>query len=350
MHNLPSGNWIRDLKPAQRPTGDDHWSDSTEVVGSKDMVAAVLWERVVLFWETKGEEVTQLNPLNLGNLRCRRGGGDIQVCGTKVAILARGNDIIRGEGVVEGSGMASLIVMEKGERGLVKKTLSNFTGCLHGGLVALNGNFIALAKDVLKSDVVDTRIALWCGDKRLSDVLLPGRMGHSVTGIILEAPYVILSLFSQSDSTREGVVTIKVYSVSSNNQMQEISSEGSLLKSIPIRGLTGDPSSHISRFVFNDFIIGYVQQPWGAGDIGVHILDKKLLLNPKVSAEGVWVRRIFLPNDCTTVSINNTSLVCAKDANTWAYHNGEGVGVGWERYNPKRGELYMMSFWMEPVE
>ena len=354
MHNLPSGNWIRDLKPAQRPTGDDHWSDSTEVVGSKDMVAAVLWERVVLFWETKGEEVTQLNPLNLGNLRCRRGGGDIQVCGTKVAILARGNDIIRGEGVVEGSGMASLIVMEKGERGLVKKTLSNFTGCLHGGLVALNGNFIALAKDVLKSDVVDTRIALWCGDKRLSDVLLPGRMGHSVTGIILEAPYVILSLFADRESTRERNVTIKVYSVSSSKQMEKISSQGCLLKSIPITGITGpipeirgDPTG--GRFVFNDFIIGHVQQQWGDKDTAVFIMDKKLLLNPRVSAKDVWMRRINLPYDCTMVNINNTSLVCAKDATTMVRCPGEMFGSSWTWGDPKKGKLFMISFWAKPV-
>ena len=137
--------------------------------------------------------------------------------------------------------MASLIVMEKGERGLVKKTLLNFT-LKAGGLLALNGNFIASVKEAVRSEL-DTKIALWGGDKRLSDVILPGRMpSQSVIGIIFEAPYVILSLFKESVvSTFTGKVTIKVYSVSSSKQMEKISSQGCLLKSIPIPGSAGDP-------------------------------------------------------------------------------------------------------------
>ena len=81
MHGLPSGNWIKDLKLAPRPNLvlDDHWSHSTEVVGSKDLLAAVLWERIVSFWEVKDGEMVQLEPLDLGNLRCVR--SSIQVCG-----------------------------------------------------------------------------------------------------------------------------------------------------------------------------------------------------------------------------------------------------------------------------
>ena len=88
MHKLPSGNWIQDLELTEKPTGsfEDHWSHSTEVVGSKEMVAAVMWERIVLFWElAKGEEVKELNPLYLGNLRCVKGG--IQVCKTQKFLL-----------------------------------------------------------------------------------------------------------------------------------------------------------------------------------------------------------------------------------------------------------------------
>ena len=116
MHSLPSGNWIKDLELGKRPIPNDHWGNYAEVVGSKEMLAVVLWERIVFFWEVKGDELKQLNPLLLGNLRCFLGG--IQVCGTKTAILARGPGM---------SGMVSLIVMEKGKRGLVKKTLSKFT-------------------------------------------------------------------------------------------------------------------------------------------------------------------------------------------------------------------------------
>ena len=128
-----------------------------------------------------------------------------------------------------------MIVMEKGKRGLVKKTLSNFTllALYTEGLLALNGNFIASVKDVA-TDVLDTKIALWGGDKRLSDVVLPGSMGQSVTGIIFEAPHVILSLLEADDvGALTGKVTIKVYSVSSSNQMEKMSSQGCLLKSIP---------------------------------------------------------------------------------------------------------------------
>ena len=77
-----------------------------------------------------------------------------------------------------------------------------------GGLLALNGNFIALAKDVLANELANTRIALWHGDKKLPEVTLPGHMGQSVTGIILEAPYVILSLFAEiGRKSKRGVTT-----------------------------------------------------------------------------------------------------------------------------------------------
>ena len=352
MHGLPSGNWIKDLNLAPRPNLvlDDHWSHSTEVVGSKDLVAAVLWGRVVVFWEVKEGEMVQLEPLYLGNQRCWK--GVVQVCGTKAAILARPRPHGR---FGPNQGMSSLILMEKGTSGWEKKTLTELT--LHaGGLPAINGDFIALAKDVysqrlLPSELTDTRISLWCGDKELPDVLLPGRMGQTVTGIIMEVPFVILSLVTRLQTigsmlSKSMDATIKVYSVSTSNRMEEISSQGSLLKNIPITGgLVGD---HI-RLIFNDFIIGHVQQPQASGDVSVHIMDKKLLLNPKVPAKDVWVRLITLPHDCKVVDINNTSLVCARDANAWEPWNGR-WGVGWTRECAKKGELHMISFWMNPVE
>ena len=166
----------------------------------------------------------------------------------------------------------------------------------------------------------------------------------------MEAPYVILSLFAEIGRKSKRGVTIKVYSVSSSIQMEKISCQGSFLKSIPITGTTGNPSE--SRFIFNDFIIGHVQQQYGDEDIAVHILDKKLLLNPKASEEDCWVRRINLPYDCTRVDINNTSLVCAKDATTWVDLTERGFGLGpeWARDSPKKGELYMISFWMKAAE
>ena len=57
MHSLLSGNWIKDLELAKRPNPKDHWGHSTEVVGSKDLMAAVLWERIFFFWEVKGEDM-----------------------------------------------------------------------------------------------------------------------------------------------------------------------------------------------------------------------------------------------------------------------------------------------------
>ena len=248
--------------------------------------------------------------------------------------------------------MSSLILMEKGTSGWEKKTLTELT--LHaGGLPAINGDFIALAKDVysprlLPSELAHTRISLWCGDKELPDVLLPGRMGQTVTGIILEVPFVILSLVTPLEPIGSRDATVKVYSVSTSNRMEEISSQGSLLKNIPItdRGeLVGDNI----RLIFNDFIIGHVHQPNDGDDISVHIMDKKLLLNPKVAAKNVWVRLITLPHDCKVVDINNTSLVCARDANAWEPWNGR-WGVAWTRNCAKKGELHMISFWMKPVE
>ena len=329
IHSLSYGNWIKDLELTQTPTEDDHWSDSTKVVGSKDLLAAVLWERIVFFWEVKDGEMVQLEPLDLGNLRCWKSG--IQVCGTKAAVLAQGS-------FGPNFGLASLIVVEKCTSGLVKKTLAKLN-LYDGGFLALNGNFIALAQDPFSEELADTRISLWRGDNRLPDVVLPGRMGQSVTSIILEAPFVILSLFADSESRRDA--TIKVYSVSLSNRMEEISSQGFLLKSIHLTGATGEPIAYESRLIFNDFIIGHVQQPVGGEDISVHVMDKKLLLNPKVPAKDVWVRLINLPRDCSTVSINNTSLVCARDARTWDNYGG----VHWTPGDPKKGELFMISFW-----
>ena len=341
MHGLPSGNWIKDLKLAPTPNLDDHWSlPYTEVVGSKDLVAAVLWERIVIFWEVKEREMVQLEPLDLGSLRCWKGG--IQVCGTKAAVLARG---CFGPNL----GMSSLILMEKGTSGWENKTLTELT-LYAGGLPAINGDFIALAKDVysqrlLPSELTDTRISLWCGDKELPDVLLPGRMGQTVTGIIMEVPFVILSLVTRLQTigsmlSKSMDATIKVYSVSTSNRMEEISSQGSLLKNIPITD-RGELVGNNIRLIFNDFIIGHVQQPQDGGDVSVHIMDKKLLLNPKVPAKDVWVREIKLPRDCKVVDINNTSLVCARDARTWDDYGG----VHWTPGDPKKGELFMISFW-----
>ena len=113
----------------------------------------------------------------------------------------------------------------------------------------------------------------------------------------------------------------------------------------------GRPSG--SQFVFNDYIIGHVQiQEDTAQDTTVHILDKKLLLNLNVSATDTWVREISLPYDCTSIDINISSFVCAKDGNTWIAPNANGVGAGWDWTwdNPKKGKLFIMRFWMKPVE
>ena len=238
--------------------------------------------------------------------------------------------------------MSSLILMEKGTSGWESKTLTELT-LYAGGLPAINGDFIALAKDVysehllLPSKLADTRISLWCGDKELPDVLLPGRMGQTVTGIILEVPFVILSLVTPLQTIGSTDAMIKVYSVSTSNRMEEISSQGSLLKNIPItdRGeLVGDNI----RPIFNDFIIGHVQQPQASGDVSVHIMDKKLLLNPKVPAKDVWVREIKLPHDCKVVDINNTSLVCARDGATREPLEEGQWGVAWTADCAKKGE------------
>ena len=69
----------------------------------------------------------------------------------------------------------------------------------------------------------------------LPDVVLPGRAGQSVTAIIMEAPFVVLSLFTEDLETRAWTVSIKVYSVSPSNLMEKISSQGTLLKNIPVR-------------------------------------------------------------------------------------------------------------------
>ena len=357
MHGLPSGNWIKDLKLAPRPNLvlDDHWSHSTEVVGSKDLVTAVLWGRIVVFWEVKEGEMVQLEPLYLGNQRCWK--GVVQVCGTKAAILARPRPHGR---FGPNQGMSSLILMEKGTSGWESKTLTELT-LYAGGLPAINGDFIALAKDVysehllLPSELADTRISLWCGDKELPDVLLPGRMGQTVTGIILEVPFVILSLVTRLQTigsmlSKSMDATIKVYSVSTSNRMEEISSQGSLLKNIPITGDRGELVGDNTRLIFNDFIIGHVQQPQDGDEVSVHIMDKKLLLNPKVPAKDVWVREIKLPHDCNVVDINNTSLVCSRDGAT-REPLGEGQwGVAWTADCAKKGELHMINFWMKPVE
>ena len=283
--------------------------------------------------------MVQLDPLYLGSLRCWEGG--IQVCGTKAAVLARGYS---GPNL----GMSSLTLMEKGTSGWEKKTLTELT-LYAGGLPAINGDFIALAKDVysehllLPSKLADTRISLWCGDTELPDVLLPGRMGQTVTGIILDMPFVILSLVTCLEPIGSRDATVKVYSVSTSNRMEEISSQGSLLKNIPITGHSGYLMN--IRLMFNDFIIGHVQQPQAGGEVSVHIMDKKLLLNPKVPAKDVWVREIKLPHDCTTVDINNTSLVCARDSSE---HMGSSTSWSWDC--PKKGELHMISFWVKPDE
>ena len=162
-----------------------------------------------------------------------------------------------------------------------------------------------------------------------------------VTGIILEPPFIILSLCAPSED-RSGNVSIEVFSISSNPLMEEINSRGTLVKRIPLPGTKGAPAE--GRFIANDFIVGYFQCQEQAEDTLVWWCEKRILLNPDLSAQNTWTRELRLPYDFSSINMNSTSLVAAKDAITF-----EPPGVAWTFDKPTKGDIHSIIFLQKPA-
>ena len=336
VYNLSSGAWVKDLRHDVKLTDADFWGPSTAVVGNKDVVVGVIKGRVVNIWEAK--QLEQVHHIDLGQFKCLQGG--VQVSGTRVTILAF-EELANQRGP-----LASLVIAEKVEEGWETRTLANLT-LEHGGLVATNGHFTAVTKKghwESGLEVKDTQIALWRGDvmhEEEVDIILPGHFGQVVTGIILEPPFIILSLCAPSED-RSGNVSIEVFSISSNPLMEEINSRGTLVKRMSLPGTKGAPAE--GRFIANDFIVGYFQCQEQAEDTLVWWCEKRMLLNPEISAKNTWTRELRLPYDFSSINMNSTSLVAAKDAITFQH-----PGVAWTFDKPTKGDIHSINFLQKPA-
>ena len=67
--------------------------------------------------------------------------------------------------------------------------------------------------------------------------------------------------------------------------------------------------------------------------------EKRMLLNPDLSAKNTWTRELRLPYDFTSINMNSTSLVAAKDAITFEHPGGIS-----NFDKPSKGDIHSINF------
>ena len=221
-----AGEWVRNLDQEIR-------LDGLIAVG-EGIIAAVTGENVVTVWSTRGD-MRQLHALDLGDFDVEEihvigstRGEESQSPGSKVAVLTHGNlsDSNKAE---QGSNNVSLVVTEMNEaKRWEDRILTSFH--IPGSKsktyrFAGQGKWIAVA---WHDETHQTTLALWYGDEKLPDAIIPTPDSGFTTGFTLETQMVgtkiILSLINSQARCHE----IRVFNI----EMEATSTKLALIKTI----------------------------------------------------------------------------------------------------------------------
>ena len=300
-----AGEWVRNLDQEIR-------LDGLIAVG-EGIIAAVTGENVVTVWSTRGD-MRQLHALDLGDFDVeeihvigRTRGEESQSPGSKVAVLTHGNlsDSNKAE---QGSNNVSLVVTEMNEaKRWEDRILTSFH--IPGSKsktyrFAGQGKWIAVA---WHDETHQTTLALWHGDEKLPDAIIPTPDSGFTTGFTLETQIVgtkiILSLINSQARCHE----IRVFNI----KMEATSTKLALIKTInlyePLTDLV-----HYERqglLVSNNLLLGC--SLWSEANRSKKLIlyEKRKLLDSKIPPEDTRARQLDMPCSYDAVNLSSTHIV-----------------------------------------
>ena len=296
VYSFTTGQWLRDLNPGKVKMGHS----SARVSGSKTVVAAALRDSTVTVWSSQGrmEQLYYFDATNLTCLdtKCHHFRADhtiiraINVVGSKIVLLVHYNEKNKG----------SLVVISKGANNWEEKTLTCFPCFPSPTLLHL---FLATDRDWISvSDSPQRRVTLWQDDTYRQDIDLSGCLSDSLIATAMDLPFFILSV---RDYVKH-CACIKVFRLAADNEMKDISTVASLVKSIPL----GDFWPRQRGIICNQLFFGFVNL--GRTGMAVTLIEKRAVVDAAVAE--AEMRQIILTGsiipDC--VDMNSTSLVFAQ--------------------------------------
>ena len=269
----------------------------TKVAGSDIVVAAVMWNAIVVVWSSK-KEMERLFCLDVINKPCFEVScehfedgevEEVKVIGDKVVVLLQ-----------EGwHWKTSLVVIHKGGQNVWEsKTLACIQGYVYA-LLATEENWIAVAgRARSRSNTVE--IKLWEGENFRQDICVHDYQSAHFWDIALKLPFIVVSCGDMREDS-----CVKVYQLASENLMEDIKPVATLIKTIQLRGKA-------QQLIFNELFFGFVLHPGEDDTQAVVLIEKKALLD---ASDKTAKRQILLHKNGSpyTVGINTTGLVFA----TW---------------------------------
>ena len=295
---LTTGEWVRDLMPGKIKLIRGYYP--TKVAGSDIVVAAVMWNAIVVVWSSK-KEMERLFCLDVINKPCfdvsceHFEDGEVEevkVVGDKVVVLLQ-----------EGwHWKTSLVVIHKGGQNVWEsKTLACIQGYVYA-LLATEENWIAVAgRARTRSNTVE--IKLWEGENFRQDICVHDYQSAHFWDIALKLPFIVVSCGDMREDS-----CVKVYQLASDNLMEDIKPVATLIKTIQLGGKA-------QQLIFNELFFGFVLHPGEDDTQAVVLIEKKALLDASIPSDKTAKRQILLHKNGSpyTVGINTTGLVFA----TW---------------------------------
>lgn len=323
------GQWERDLVPSEMMWG------IKLLAGSVGVLAAVSRDVVLTVWNTS-DQMKELHCFKAHNYRCRDVSCDHGADSTigqmkvidpgKIAVLVEHHD----------QNKASLLFLKRIENVWDHDTLACFPLLMGDTLLAADDDLLAVAIEwrmrARRRENVQRRFMLWQENKKTGqEIELPSRGGREVLAIFMELPFLVLIL-SRDRRTAE----VQVYRIGPEDQMKDVSSEATLVKTICINNSETDEEM---KLVSNQLFMGVVQQVWGSQDWILNLYEKRFLFNNKPSTEVTgFSRQIHLPRsypgDSPRVTLTNSSLIIV-----WGERDEE-------RRGRRKEFLIKKDFWM----
>ena len=299
VYSLTSGEWVRDLLPGEVGTG----CSVTRVSGSKEVIAAVMWNSRVTVWSShrEMEQLYYFDAINHNclDLDCLHGGDkdieDFKVAGSKTALLLADPHQMD---------KTSLVVIKRGEHMWEEKTLVCLPSDSRLSSLAIDGDWVA----VVKRFGTGQKVMLWQDDIFRQEVDLPGCLPVAVMAIAMELPF-----FSLRDIVK-GCAFIKVFRLAADSGMEDISTVASLFKTIPIDdNLMPIRGGIICNQLFFGFVLASSYDEEGPSVI---LIEKKALLDPAAGPPLQTARRqinLEVNGSIRNVDMNTTCLVFGQD-------------------------------------